>query len=42
MIIVGSENFVDDDYFEKEDNKKITVSFFLIIGIYYQMAYQNK
>jgi len=28
MIIVGSENFVDDDYFEKEDNKKITVSFF--------------
>ena len=20
MIIVGSENFVDDDYFEKEDN----------------------
>ncbi len=26
LLVMGSEKFVDDEYFEKEDNKKIMVS----------------
>jgi intraflagellar transport protein 52 len=32
MVIVGSEMFTEDDYFDKEDNKKIIVFFFIKKG----------
>jgi intraflagellar transport protein 52 len=30
LLVIGSEKFVDDEYFEKEENKKIMVIIFLI------------
>ena len=32
MVVIGSEKFFDDDYFEKEDNRKITVSNIFLIN----------
>ncbi len=43
LFVMGSERFFDDEFFEKEENKKIAVFIFTLlclnIGWYSQMAF---
>ena len=42
LFVMGSEKFFEDEYFEKEENKKISVNIHLIKGRNNQMAFRNQ
>lgn len=48
LFVIGSEKFFEDDFFEKEENKKITVSLEKVfkvnslLGWHYKMVIGNK